>query len=351
MFKKANLLIITVLLLGFAGCTPAGSEPDFDPTNEPAEQVGTEAIAAARQLLAGFLGIAPDTLQLEKIEDAEWSDSCLGLGGAAESCAAVVTPGYLIGFTADNSSYVVRTDLDGSTARLEIGVEAMPAGDDLPPAVTAALAALAQELGVTSGDIQLVNFEQREWSDSCLGLGGPAEICAAVLTPGWVVMLEVEGQPYEVRTDFAGEQVRIADEAATEPAGAQPGPDLNGAVIFFERSGGLDGQLLTVRVYGDGTVERAQGKPSIEMPVETTIVETTAVETLLSELHSAGYFGLERTYLPEDSCCDRRFYLIGVEGTEGVQFVEALEATDDPPAALWQSIELIETFIDDSFSS
>ena len=40
----------------------------------------------------------------------------------------------------------------------------------------------------------------------------------------------------------------VADAGAGEPTGEIPGPDLNGAAVFFQRSGGLAGELLTVRL-------------------------------------------------------------------------------------------------------
>lgn len=351
MLHKAKWLLIVVVLLAIVGCTPGGSEPGVTPTEVPAEQAAPDALPAAEQALADFLGVDPETLELEKIEDAEWSDGCLGLGGPAESCLAAITPGYTITFTVAGESYTVRTDLEGTQARVEEAAVEAPVGDELPPAVVAARDALAGELGVDLSTIELVSFEQQEWSDSCLGLGGPAEICAAVITPGWQVMLMVEGEAYEVRTDFDGEQVRIADESAGEPAGEIPGPELDGAAVFFQRSGGFTGELLTVRIYTDGTIERAMGEPSPDLPVETAVVDPAVVETLIAGLEEAGYSGLERTYLPEDTCCDRYLYLIGVQGAENVQTVEALEATEAAPANLWQSIELIEAVINEAFSS
>ncbi len=351
MLHKTNRLFILVLLLAVVGCTPAGSEPGITPTDEAAEQVAAEALPVAQQALADYLGIELESLELEKIEDAEWSDGCLGLGGPAESCLAAITPGYAITFTVDGESYIVRTDLDGNQARVEAAAGEAPEGDALPPAVEAARDALARELGVDLTAIELVSFDQQEWSDSCLGLGGPAEICAAVITPGWQVMLMVDGQPYEVRTDLEGEQVRIADETVGEPAGEIPGPDLEGAAVFFQRSGGLTGELLTVRIYPDGTIERAMGEPGPDLPVETAVVDPAVVETLITELREAGYFDLERTYLPEDTCCDRYLYLISVQGDEDVQTVEALEAVEAAPATIGQSVSLIEAVINEAFSN
>ena len=83
--------------------------------------------------------------------------------------------------------------------------------EDLPPvAVVKARAALATELNVGIDTISIESYERQEWSDSCLGLGGPAESCLAAIHPGWqVLLLVVEGETYEVRTDELGEIIRI----------------------------------------------------------------------------------------------------------------------------------------------
>lgn len=80
-----------------------------------------------------------------------------------------------------------------------------------PAAVTMARDALAAELNVEPDSVAIELYEQAEWSDSCLGLGGPAESCLAAMYPGWQVMLEVDGQTYEVRTDESAEIIRIKE--------------------------------------------------------------------------------------------------------------------------------------------
>jgi hypothetical protein len=112
-----RFLVIALTLLG-ALALAACNAPGTTPTPE-AEQVAGQALAAARAALADFLGVDEDALELEKIEDAEWSDSCLGLGGPAESCLAAITPGYAITFNVAGESYVVRTDLEGIAVRVE----------------------------------------------------------------------------------------------------------------------------------------------------------------------------------------------------------------------------------------
>lgn len=348
MLQKKNWFMILIFLLSITACIPVVIEPEVAPGDDGAEQVATEAIPAARLALASHLGVSSDLVELEQIEDAEWLDSCLGLGGPAESCATGSIPGYTITFTVDGESYAVRTDLEGSEVRVEAAAEEPGAGAP-PPAVAAAQAELAQQLGIEPGTIEVFSYEEMAWSDSCLGLGGPAESCLTAITPGWQVMLGVADEVYAVRTDETGQQVRVAGESAGEPAAGIPGPELNGAAVFFQRSGGFAGELMTVRIYPDGTVERAMGEPAPDMPVETAVIDPATVDALVAGLEEAGYFDLERTYLPEDLCCDRYLYLVSVQGEEAVQTVEALEATPDTPDALWQSVELIEEVVAGAF--
>ena len=63
-----------------------------------------------------------------------------------------------------------------------------------PAAVEKAREALADELGVEVEEVAIESFEEVEWSDSCLGLGGPAESCLAAIHPGWQVMLSIDGE-------------------------------------------------------------------------------------------------------------------------------------------------------------
>ena len=66
--------------------------------------------------------------------------------------------------------------------------------DDLPPvAVVRAREALAADLNVGVEMVTIESYERMEWTDSCLGLGGPAESCLAALHPGWLVMLDGDG--------------------------------------------------------------------------------------------------------------------------------------------------------------
>ena len=81
----------------------------------------------------------------------------------------------------------------------------------LPPkAVLDAQQWLATQLSVAIEQVQIVEVEQAEWTDSCLGLGRLNESCLEAITPGWRAVFEINGQRYEVRTDETGSTIRLA---------------------------------------------------------------------------------------------------------------------------------------------
>ena len=104
------------------------------------------------------------------------------------------------------------SQVPGVPVTAETGTPGIPAGSpELPPeAVLNARQWLASQLNVAVDQVQIIEAEQAEWTDSCLGLGRPEESCLQVITPGWRAVLEVNGQRYEVRTDRSGSVIRVA---------------------------------------------------------------------------------------------------------------------------------------------
>lgn len=89
-----------------------------------------------------------------------------------------------------------------------------PSGEALPDAIANVVkTAFNQELG--NAPLQVGQSSRETWSDGCLGLGGPAELCLAALTEGWRVELidTATGKSYVYRTNLDGTQVRREREA------------------------------------------------------------------------------------------------------------------------------------------
>lgn len=104
---------------------------------------------------------------------------------------------------------IEETALGGATD----GPGQLTEGDgQLPDAIaTAVITTLSQDVGTASPQIR--RYSRKTWSDGCLGVGGPAEICLAAITEGWEVEVidTTTNQSYIYRTNSDGTQVRRAD--------------------------------------------------------------------------------------------------------------------------------------------
>lgn len=68
---------------------------------------------------------------------------------------------------------------------------------------------VSEALGVPVENIQLQNIEKMDWPNSCLGLPAQGdEVCAEVITPGWLLTFNINNQEYQYRVDSTGTVVR-----------------------------------------------------------------------------------------------------------------------------------------------
>ena len=78
---------------------------------------------------------------------------------------------------------------------------------ELPPGaegvVRLALEDLARRLDVSLEEILVISVEAVEWSDTSLGCPQPGMMYAQVITPGFRVVLEAEGETYDYHADRA----------------------------------------------------------------------------------------------------------------------------------------------------
>ncbi|MEW5873125.1 MAG: NBR1-Ig-like domain-containing protein [Chloroflexota bacterium] len=72
------------------------------------------------------------------------------------------------------------------------------------PVVQRARSTIAQVAGVLPDQVALVSVEAVQWSDTCLGVYHPGQVCAPTVVPGYLVILSVGSQRYEVHTDQNG---------------------------------------------------------------------------------------------------------------------------------------------------
>jgi hypothetical protein len=69
---------------------------------------------------------------------------------------------------------------------------------------------LSRDLGISANEIKIIYFEQIDWPDACLGMPQEGQACAQIITPGYLVKLEVNGEEVEFRSDLDGKLIRMA---------------------------------------------------------------------------------------------------------------------------------------------
>lgn len=203
------------------------------PTPFDAPLLPPAAALAAQKMLAEQLGVGVEEIIIAKIEQVQWNDSCLGLGGPAESCLQVITPGFRVVLAHGGTGYTFHTNDDGSVIRQggEAPVQSTGGQEQVAQAVAEALAA---KIGVAVESLKLQKFEQQEWSDACLGLGRPDESCAQVITPGYLIEFLADGKVYTVHTNLTGAVARLQD----------------GTDLLIPRAGLLTGVVFTFKTGG-----------------------------------------------------------------------------------------------------
>jgi hypothetical protein len=87
---------------------------------------------------------------------------------------------------------------------IESDVEPIPGSEE---ALAAAIVHLIDQTGVSDSDIRLVSMEAIEWSDASLGCPQEGFMYAQVITPGYLIILEAQGQSYEYHSDQAANVV------------------------------------------------------------------------------------------------------------------------------------------------
>jgi hypothetical protein len=60
---------------------------------------------------------------------------------------------------------------------------------------------LARRLGLDPRAVKVVSVREVDWRDTSLGCPKPGMMYAQVITPGYRVVLEADGQAYEYHTD------------------------------------------------------------------------------------------------------------------------------------------------------
>jgi len=251
--SRSDMMCIQVITPGFRIVLEANGQQYEYHTNrdgsavmlatEGALAAGNKPQQAAVRALAASLGIPVDQIKIISAEAVEWPDGCLGVSRSDMMCIQVIMPGFRIVLEANGQQYEYHTNRDGSAVAL--ATEGAPVTGDKPE--QAAVHTLAASLGLTPGDIKVVSSQFVEWPDACLGVAPPGTVCAQVLTPGYLIVLEARGRQYEYHTNLGGNLVVPAAIALT-----------------WHREGGIAGFCDNLTVYASGEAQASGCGPNAQ---------------------------------------------------------------------------------------
>ena len=74
----------------------------------------------------------------------------------------------------------------------------------IPQEIAPVITAIAEDLDVPASSVQVVTVEPRDWLDSSLGCPQPDMLYAQVITPGYLILVEVSGERFEYHADERG---------------------------------------------------------------------------------------------------------------------------------------------------
>ncbi len=178
--------------------------PDCGDTGFVTDDDGGDTVAPGCEV--GHVGVCDDT----PIADGETGDLFEGDGPALQPACA---PGF-----PDCADMIVNGangDIDDAEPPADpiVPVDGECSGDEFASceeqATNAALADAEGLFGVDESEIVVESAAFQEWSNSCLDAADEGELCAEVITPGFVIVIEIEGTQYEYHTDLSG-NVRLA---------------------------------------------------------------------------------------------------------------------------------------------
>jgi len=114
-------MVLVCAGLLFAACSTSQANTSATQENPALEDVvPPDVVLNVQNQISESLGVAAETIQIEKVEKMDWPNSCLGLPEADEACAEAITPGWLLTFNINGQVYRYRVDETGTVIRQEL---------------------------------------------------------------------------------------------------------------------------------------------------------------------------------------------------------------------------------------
>ena len=178
----------------------------------------SDSVRLAVQALADQLDMDASEIVVGKVRPVQWPDSGLGCPQPGMMYAQIITPGYLVQLSAGGEVYPVHTGrgqavvcnrdkraLGAPAARplvpSRIQLTTDPAGGPLARLVKLVRKDLAQRLKSDPEELVLKSAESKVWPNTGLGCPQPGMMYAQVITEGFRIVFEAQGEEHPYHTD------------------------------------------------------------------------------------------------------------------------------------------------------
>ncbi len=182
-----SIIVLMLVLIALAGCTAADEEKSVEPTPEFVEQAsGIEQASAASLPLRKPPEISEDSGVIREEREDEIAGDVEKIAPSGSVNLNDITP---VSETVMNQ--------EDAVVQPEPGVPNFKAKIE-----QTAIQDLVAYLGVRAEDVEVKSVEEVEWPDGGLGCTVKDRMYIQVITPGYLFILEVDGQEYEYHTDL-----------------------------------------------------------------------------------------------------------------------------------------------------
>ncbi len=222
--------------------------------------------------LAQRLGGTRRRLWIVGFNPQTWPDGCLGLPNPGEVCTMAMVDGWRVEVTNGQQNWIYRSDLRGRVVRMENPSSPAPTTSGLSaPVAQRLLQVAARQLRVPMGALQIAEVKATTW-DGCLGVYEADTVCSQIAMNGWQVILTNGSRSWVYHLTQDGS--RIVHNAAAREAGDRLTlsflpensgvfPMENGDLFRMTQSGSLTGQITTITLKANGTIEQQTIAPNI----------------------------------------------------------------------------------------
>lgn len=312
------------------------SKPSSNLVAESLGQLPRSIAQAVRRDLSQRLSISLREIKLVRSTPETWSDGCLGLGGAAESCLQALVEGWRVEVSANQQTWIYRTDKTASVIRLEPQSTAA----SMPRLVSQRLLRkVAKDVRVPMTRLQVVEAKSATW-DGCLGIFTPGQACTKIALQGWQVIISGNNRSWVYHLDQNGNQIAQNSTASSSRGGLMPSfiseqnkPQIESNVILRSIvSGDLAGRVTQTMLTTDGAITQLTTAPNIRSrPVVIKRLSQQELEQFQQVLQAQRFPNLNGlSYLSEAALAD--YPTTTLQGVGSLTQYVDLEATRLPKA-------------------